>query len=144
MNFEFHSVLGASTAGITSLAVFVITKDSSVSLLCAGIVFLMSLFPDLDTASKPSRYFAIFCLSVSIVLMIFEQYYYISMICIPFLCMKVGKHRGWTHKYTLPLGFLIIAYIFPNVDLIWISFSIGLITHYACDGMSPIIKKNWI
>jgi hypothetical protein len=144
MNFKAHATAGLTTAGFTSLAVFALTQDNGVSLTCAGIVFLMSLFPDLDTASKPSRYFAIIALTTSLILMYYQQYYYVSLIGMSFLCLKVGKHRGWTHKYSLPLGFLITSYIFPNFDLIWISFAVGLCVHYACDSMSPLKLKNWI
>ncbi len=144
MNFKAHATAGATTAGVVSLSALVLTGDNHVSLLCGIIVFLMSLFPDLDTASIPSRYFAIGSLVVSVILMSFQEYYYCSLIGMSFLCMKVGKHRGWTHKYTLPLGFILVSYFFPNYDLILISFGVGLVTHYACDGMNPMKRKNWI
>jgi hypothetical protein len=145
-DFKKHNwiALGISIAiGITGL---IIGIKPEFSLVLALPVYLGSNFPDLDTASKPSMYAARFSIISSVYFIYIEKPIYAVIVCIVFILPKIGKHRGWTHKYSTPIILSVATYLlFEPFTLIAMAFSIGLIVgHYVPDKMNPFELKNWI
>ncbi len=142
MNFDDHNTAGLATGSAVSLLVFFTLGDNLLSGVCGLVTYLAALFPDLDTNSIPSRVLAVFMLVVSLVFILFFDPLYPAIAGCLFMLVKCGKHRGLTHSYGLVLVALVAPVVFDCGAVFW-SFAAGLLTHYACDGMSPIKKSSW-
>ena len=144
MNFKDHVTAGLFTsalcAGIAELA----NATPLESLTCGVIAFTFSLFPDVDTHSHISKILARCVVLVSLLLIITKNFFLSSVISTAYVWLKMGKHRGWTHSYFLPVVFFVFAYKYIEYTLYFSSLSLGLITHYIMDGMNPFSKKQWI
>ncbi|OGH01708.1 MAG: hypothetical protein A2600_06385 [Candidatus Lambdaproteobacteria bacterium RIFOXYD1_FULL_56_27] len=72
-------------------------------LLLFTATLAMSLFPDLDQASKPQRWYyrAVFVLLVA--LFVGKQFPLFAAVTFFSLLPLTHKHRGWTHSWVAPL-----------------------------------------
>lgn len=144
-DFKTHSIAAASVAVPAFFLPLALGAEMADAVFFAMIVFLAANFPDLDTESVPSRWAARGVFLSGCYLVYCEKPEYALVIAGLFVLTKVGVHRGWTHKYTTPI--LIAAagvYLFPELALLFIGFSIGMIVHLAVDRISPLEKVGWI
>lgn len=151
MNFKEHIAAGAITSTAVTFVVAVskdvspritmtnlTTWDHPANVFLAGIflvTLLMSVFPDLDTASIPQRIFYRTVVLVLIALFLLKYYFFFILLSFFSLLPLVHKHRGWTHWVITPwLLFLggIIAFEYFRADTsFFYSLSIKGIYHTA-------------
>ena len=144
MNFKTHAYAGVVAATGISVATYYMTADNNASLICALVCFFASLFPDLDTDSIPARWTARVALAISLLSFFKEWYIPSSLIGMAFLLFKIGKHRGWTHKYSLIVVLCIVSFFHKEYQFIYYAVCFGLFTHYIVDGIRINKLKNWI
>jgi hypothetical protein len=144
MNFKGHIIGGTISSSIVAGASIVILKDSSIDISSPYILFFsclfMSLFPDLDTASIPQRWFYR-------AMLIFIPYIYYNFdkeflfVCSVFIVLPlVHKHRGWTHWKTTPIviGLAILFFYDTNKGLYDVTRDI-LIINYCFFMLSVVL-----
>ena len=73
-------------------------------LLLFGSTLLMSLFPDLDQASKPQRWYYRAVFVLLLVLFVAQQFPLFAAVTFFTLAPLTHKHRGWTHSWAAPLA----------------------------------------
>ena len=142
MNFKQHLLVGSATAAIVGGTTMYMSKDIRVAGLFAVVTLAGSLVSDLDTGSIPSRIFAWLGIIASIVLIREGMPTPAAIIGIVFMAFNVDHHRGITHKWILPyvcLAVGVFGYYNPQYRylLLCIPFSIGIMTHFACDKIPP-------
>jgi len=132
MNFHGHaigsSIIAAGAVGI-SIAINPETEPKTLAII-AFCIILGGLFPDIDTASIPSRAYAII---MSLSLPVFWHYdvpWLWIFILIPYVAAKSFSHRKWTHSVNLPfilifftIGAQLISVAVPD-DLMFIKVCI--------------------
>ena len=111
MNFHGHaivsSIIAAGVVGITTT----ISPETEPKILAiiAVCIILGGLFPDIDTASIPSRWYAIImCLSLPVFWHYDMPWHWIAVL-IPYVAAKSFKHRSWTHSVNLPFALLFLT-----------------------------------
>ena len=154
MNFHGHiigsSLVSAAAVGITT-AVNPETEPKTLAIIAVCII-LGGLFPDLDTASIPSRAYAILmCLSLPVFWYYDMPWHWIAVL-VPYVAAKSFKHRSWTHSIHL-VGILLgltfitrfISGLIPS-EWLWIKefiedfefqivfFACGIASHILFDG----------
>ena len=152
MNYRNHLIFGT----VTSIATPIIMNQAGFSLDMGDIAVIIpaviagSLFPDCDTASIPSRIYAILGVIWSVFFFIFEMNDFIIPLWLPFIFAKMSRHRSWTHARWLPVvltaipfflfrltinypRFHHIADLMYEYRLLFMAFSLGLITHLILD-----------
>jgi membrane-bound metal-dependent hydrolase YbcI (DUF457 family) len=150
MNFKQHATLGIITGVVCGVTASQITQIDKVEtfVLCTIVAFTGSQFPDLDTKSTPSKWFARFA-----VLMWFfaVDWFDTWAVNLPLLVpgvflnfMQSGKHRGWTHSYFVPMGCFGLGVYFKYDFMLFASFAIGVLSHYYLDRMSLFKKSSWV
>lgn len=163
MLFKGHLIGSATISLAFPVSVFLFKIQTSLSdVLSAMIgVILGGIFPDVDTESKPSRYYAIGLLIASVYWWGVGTPEYIWFPLVPFLAAKISKHRGFTHSYWLavilfflpnimhftmfilpPWGMKASYFVTRNYILIQ-GFSLGLIVHSLLDKRFPWDKRSW-
>lgn len=163
MNFKAHALVAVSVSTTIPIMAFILKAQASFSDILSAMIgiILGGIFPDVDTQSKPSRYYAIGLLIASIYWWNSGTPEYIWFPLVPFLLAKISKHRGFTHSYWLavilffspnimhflvfilpPWGILISDFVTRNYILVQ-GFSIGLIVHSLLDKRFPWDRKSW-
>jgi len=145
MNFKGH-LIGSIITGLIASSVAYYQCDVKLddTAIILPICILGGNFPDVDTNSIPSKFYAIFGLILAIVLIYSGLPALAGAIFVPFILAKATVHRGWTHKYYLPVGMMIIANYWPEYALILIAFGVGVITHLILDKIYPLAEKGWV
>jgi len=139
MNYKGHLTVGLITSVGVVGSFLALTDNLIESLVCGITTLVFSLYPDLDTASKPSRY--AFVLGSISILYFFSVESYIAMI-LTFLFIvipKMFKHRGMAH--TLKFGLLAsVCWLHILMQIIEVentyiiaSGMIGYLTHLILD-----------
>jgi hypothetical protein len=162
MNFKAHLTGGVITAtAVTSLSYILLGgRDNPISyteVLFFSCLF-MSLFPDLDTASIPQRYFY-----TSLLVIIPYTYLklppdYLFVLSMLSVLPLVHKHRGWTHWKITPVLISLILLVFYdrskgvyeisekslliNYSMFTLSIISGHYTHLLLDSKLIKIFKN--
>lgn len=154
MNYKAHRNYGATTALIVIIVSAIATKSVEASLFCGLITLIFSLFPDLDTHSTPSKIFATIILACNAGILLLDLFFKLDVAalfvlsfiaCNVFIGFKTLTHRGVTHKYIWPFLSLVAGVFFiETIGVYFISASVGLCTHFACDSISPLKLRNWI
>lgn len=145
MNFKDHSNYGLVSASLVSVSTFYLTSNNIISLACGVLTYLFSLFPDLDTQSTPSRYAAMIGVATALFLLLAGKQVESAIIGISYMAIKTQKHRGYTHKYVIPLALSLVGvYFLPSFGIFFLAIAVGFLTHYFCDSLNPLLKKNWI
>lgn len=141
-NFAGHAVGGSIAAGVVGIVASYTNipfVENANSLVLSGLVFLFSLFPDLDTASIPQRWFYRILFFVLCGLFFYKQFETATLLAIVFLVPILHKHRGLTHYFTFSLifpwivVFVINTHIFNNdiiLNEIFSAFGIYIIAVY--------------
>lgn len=143
--FRKHNYYAIAGSVMITISLIVMGIKSEFSIILALSAYLGANFPDLDTTSTPSIWAARLSILASIYFVFIEKPIYAVIVCMVFIAPKISKHRGWTHKYsTLVLTPVIVHYTFEVYTLIAISFSTGLLIHYAIDRLNPFNPKNII
>lgn len=142
MNFSSHAKAGGVLAAATFGVNYLFSNSYKIAAMCAGLVFIGSIFPDLDTESIPSRWAARagFIFSLACVFW-FKTPLPAAIVGALFFLIKSGSHRGFTHKYYFPILSLIIG--FSNGNFLYLAFASGLLCHFWLDRISPFDGKNW-
>lgn len=163
MLFKGHLIGAASVSVTIPIFSFILKTQLSINDILSAMIgiILGGIFPDVDTESKPSRYYAIGLLVASIYWYYAGTPEYIWFPLVPFLAAKISTHRGWTHSYLLavilffspnimhfvvfilpPGGLLISNFVTRNYILIQ-GLSIGLIVHSLLDKRFPWDRRSW-
>jgi membrane-bound metal-dependent hydrolase YbcI (DUF457 family) len=149
MNFKQHATLGIITGAVCGVtASYTGTRDLEAFAVAGLTAFVGSQFPDLDTKSTPSKWFA----RLAVLLVIFDsfrpfyadsqiEYYYPAVL---FCFMQSGKHRGWTHSYFVPMVCFGLGVYFKYDFMLFASFAMGVLSHYYLDRMSLFKKSSWV
>lgn len=157
MNYKGHANAGLAVAIPATIASQFYFNDLKISLAIGAALFFGSLAPDLDTASKPSRYTAIVLLTWGVLSFLkikyqtsFDQIKPLQWVFnveasywanIVFILFKTSKHRGFSHKYFMPLLLMIAAFYTGYIALI--ALAIGNLVHFSADKINPLEPKNW-
>ena len=117
MTFRGH-VAGGLVAGVATSSVAVrwdLLSPGDVTgwLSIFGVVLFFALYPDLDTASVPQRWFYRAVFGTLLFLSWREQYRTATLLAILSILPLLDHHRGWTHWRLSPfLVVLLPAYVF--------------------------------
>ena len=142
MNFKEH-ITAAAITSVPATMVISNTQDIKENSVIAMFVLIGGIFPDIDTHSHPSKIFAMAGFILATLLLYLGDSVYSALIGIAFMICKTGKHRGWTHKYSLPVLLMIASFWIPYFEIIQ-AFAVGLVVHYLIDRMSIWRFKNWV
>ncbi len=159
MKFKAHATAGLlSGAGLTGLAYAMeaeLSKNDMI--LIAPMVFLGSIFSDLDTKSTATKWYA------TIMVLLLPLFIYSNMpwlwvtVLVPFIAAQASTHRGWTHSFSLVIFMFsatiimeFTSWLIPEKWL-WIKeivmlfqlqidcFAVGILVHKILD--TKAIKK---
>ncbi|MFH2131280.1 MAG: hypothetical protein ABIK68_12975, partial [bacterium] len=124
MKFRAH-LIGGITAGVIVVGIAaksgIIARDAlspsalfqigtiaqSGALVAASLFLLtlaMSLFPDLDTASVPQRWFFRTAFILLVILLVMKQMGLFACLTFILLLPLLHRHRGWTHSKWTPFA----------------------------------------
>lgn len=135
MNFKEHLIFGSISGAVVLATSFYMSNNIEESLVFCAVTVAGSLVPDIDTGSVPSRIFAWIGIAVSCMFLYHGNSKPAAIIGIIYMLFSSDKHRGFTHKWILPIACLAWAYFFKQT---WpVAFGIGLATHYVCDKIPP-------
>ena len=126
--FAAAAVAGVAGAGSGAPAMFgeleEVLGTGAFSAGCFGAAFLMALFPDLDTASIPQRWYLriMFAgLVASVLAGWMELFVVLALVA---LLPLLHHHRGWTHWRLTPWGvafLLAVAHEYADARASWFS-----------------------
>jgi len=143
MMYAEHLIGGLVSAGIVGGTTFVMSGlNPLVAGVCAVTTLVMSLYPDFDNASIPSKQSFIIGIPAIIILMLLHHVPQAMMVLAFIAVPKMFKHRGFVH--TLRFGAMATVlwiillsslshYIPMNYLFIFISGIIGYFTHLLLD-----------
>ncbi|MBF0237396.1 MAG: metal-dependent hydrolase [SAR324 cluster bacterium] len=160
MNFKGHAFGGGITGiGVAGLAVFSgaipVTPEVLKQIMNAplqhmnpvlmllsifAVTWFMSLFPDLDTASVPQRWFFRIMLIILGILYVKRQMDLFALVAFSVLLPVIHKHRGWTHWKITPWlvsAFLAIVYEYFRVQDAWFA-------SFSWHNVLAFLKQYWI
>ena len=149
MNFKDHLTAGIITGASCGAGAYYLEATPKLAVACAFMGTMGGLFPDLDTGSIPTRWFARFASFIGALGI--WQYFNGNlqiMAFMPALILSLaqsGRHRGWTHSYLLPFVVVGLGYLlFPTGVFLFASFGLGILSHYALDSMNPLRRTSWM
>ena len=146
MNFKEHAAAGAATGLVVAGGSYYMLPDPRLGPVYGLIALAGSLSPDIDTGSIPSRIFAWVGIAISFLLIHENHPEAAAYIGIIYMAFSSDRHRGFTHKWILPIACFMIGGVgiyYPDVfpiftRLFWlIPFGLGLITHLIIDKIPP-------
>ncbi len=133
--FKEHLIAGTAAGLATGTGALYMYGDPKLAGFLCAVTVAGSLVSDVDTGSVPSRIFAWIGIAVSILLLYQGNPVPAAYIGIIYMLFSSDKHRGFTHKWILPIGCFIALLITKQM---WLgAFAIGLGTHYAVDKIPP-------
>lgn len=141
MNYKSHLNGGIIASCFTAGGFLILSLNPIIALICGLVTLVMSLYPDLDTSSKPSRYFYIAGIPTAIYLFYTGQIIPASIVTGLLVIPKFFKHRGFVHtiRYGIIASACIGYMLFPLVGIwaLWMiigSGIVGYMTHLVMDG----------
>lgn len=143
MNFRGHFYGSLLVGGVVGYSIHSYSALDQ-SLISFLMVVAGGNFPDVDTHSTPSRLISMIALFVSLYLFFSGYYDASALIGIGFMLCKSSGHRGWTHKYWLPVSLIFLSFYFDFYFFYMLSFSFGLCVHYVLDSIYPFSVKSWV
>jgi hypothetical protein len=104
------------------------------------LTLMMSLFPDLDTASVPQRWFFRSAFVLLAVLLFLKQMDMFAIVTFVLLLPLLHHHRGWTHSKLTPfaISILIVAVI------IYLHSPLIGSNGFSIDGVASLFRDHWI
>ena len=155
MNFKANITGGLVAGGLASGGTLSMGYNFDVALMSFGCCVMGALFPDLDVASIPARWFGRVGLALAFILLsmgvMLESMKFLLYGALPgimaLICLSV-KHRGPFHKYWVPVALMLLAVfgVFPAQEVrpLLYSFAAGIIVHLMLDGIFVWnIRKGW-
>lgn len=142
MNFREHSIAGTITGLIVGGTAYYITKNPEIGTAFAVITLAGSLLSDVDCGSIPSRIFAWVGIVLSVFLMYKGHNRYAGIVGLFYMSLSAGKHRGFTHKWIVPIMCLAIGvagFYYPQFAryILFIPLGIGISVHLCLDKIPP-------
>ena len=115
-------------------------SDTSTTITLFLLTLVMSLFPDLDTASVPQRWFFRAAFVLLIVLLLLKQMDIFAIVTFVLLLPLLHHHRGWTHSKLTPfaISILIIAVT------IYLRFPLLRIEGFSINQVVSLFQDYWI
>lgn len=145
MNFYSHAKAGLLAASIMGGVAAFVNKDLQTAVYSFTLTFCGSIFPDLDTESIPSRWAARAGLLFTSACIFLDNLFPAAIAGMLFFAIKSGHHRGFTHKYPLPVICILLSFYLGFWDsMLYASFGIGLICHLMLDNLRLLDSRNWI
>ncbi len=154
MNYHGHligsSLVSAVAVGI-SIAVNPEIEPKTLAIIAVCII-LGGLFPDIDTASLPSRWYSILMALSLPVFFYYDMPWHWIAVLIPYVAAKSFPHRKWTHSWLLvgtllfstviaqliskytPVDLLLVKEFIEDFEMQIIFFGIGVASHIIFDG----------
>lgn len=97
---------GQVTLGEKSLAVFfrnpAADSDCRTLVIVMFLAWAMALFPDVDTESRPRKYFHRAAFGVMSGLLFLNELEVLALVALGVIAPMLHKHRGWTHHWLTP------------------------------------------
>ena len=149
MRFQGH-LIGGAVAGVVIVGIAAKSgiveigtlpqRNVSTAITLFLLTLIMSLFPDLDTASVPQRWFFRSAFGLLVVLFIFKQMDTFAIVTFVLLLPLLHHHRGWTHHKLTPfvISILIIAIT------IYLRFPLARIQEFSLDQGLALLHDYWI
>jgi hypothetical protein len=104
------------------------------------ITWFMALFPDLDTASIPQRWFFRAVFVILALLYFYRQMEWFAILSFAAISPVLHKHRGWTHwKITPWLIALYLAIVFEYMRV-----KNGIFASFSWDNILEMFQQYWI
>jgi len=155
MNFGAHAaggvvagVVAAGVAGIASAgeqapAMFGelegVLGTGAFAVGCFGAAFLMALFPDLDTASIPQRWYLRIMFAGLVASMLAGWMELFVVLALVALLPLLHRHRGWTHWRITPWGvavLLAVAHEYAEARASWFS-------SFSWEAVGGLLLEAW-
>ncbi len=99
---------GQVTLGEKSLVVFLRNPaadgDFRTFVIVIFLTGAMALFPDVDTESRPRKYFHRVAFGVMGGLLFLNELEVLALLALAVMAPMLHKHRGWTHHWLTPWG----------------------------------------
>lgn len=141
MNFKDHLRFGVVGGIVTAAASGFVTQKPEEVAIIFGLTVAGSLFPDLDTASIPSRITAFILTITGLLCIYYRELYPVVYFMWAFCFVKSFKHRGFSHSWFIPAALIGLTLY---LELLWFAaFGIGCIIHLVVDKIYPWKVKNW-
>ena len=160
MNFKGHltggMIAGGITSGVALWSNYVRPNQESIQLFLEDPLYLqgevqtlialfittlfMSLFPDLDTASIPQRWFFRGMFLTLTFLFFTEQMEIFSILAFVSLLPVMHKHRGWTHWKITP--WLIILFLIIVFE--YFRFRSSLLSQLSVKHIIALMEEFWM
>lgn len=110
---------GIISIGAYSLSAFIQAgtipqSDASTALTIFLLTLVMSLLPDLDTASIPQRWFLRLGFVLLFLLLLLKQMGLFAIVTFILLLPLLHHHRGWTHSKLTPVVISILIILIMN------------------------------
>jgi hypothetical protein len=115
-------------------------SDISTAMTLFLLTLIMSLFPDLDTASVPQRWFFRLAFILLVVLFIFKQMELFAIVTFVLLLPLLHHHRGWTHHKLTPFAISIVIIAIT----IYLRFPFTRIDGFSIDQGVSLFQNYWI
>jgi len=141
MNFPEHLKGGIIGSIVVTAGFSLVTKDPDHLAGIFSCCLYGSQFIDLDTHSKPSQFTAFVLTIVGAWGLIMKEPYIPLFLTTSFCFVKIFRHRGWIHTFTVPLIAFFIAYRLQS--FYFVAFGMGNIIHLSIDKIWPWKFSNW-
>lgn len=122
MLYRGHLISGTATGTVVASVAFLSGRADTIEqvLVITGLCAAFALFPDLDVASVPQRWFYRVMAGVLVVLIASGRTGDAALLGLLSLLPLIDHHRGWTHRWwavpIVPLAVLIL----------WAAFDAGI------------------
>ncbi len=135
---------GAVSLAFSSPLAFIQSSlnDRDSALAAAGLFLLtlvMSLFPDLDTASVPQRWFFRAAFVLLLILLLLKQMDMFAIVTFLLLLPLLHRHRGWTHSKWTPF----VLSIFAILVLTYIQETRMISGRLSIDLIVTLFQEYW-
>lgn len=109
-------------------------------IMVIALAYLMALFPDTDTASKPRRFLDRTVFVILLACLWTEAYEIAVLVALAAIAPLLQKHRGWTHSWWTPWVFAVlfaIAWEIFRAENAWFS-------GFSWNNVFAFMKTRWI
>ncbi len=115
-------------------------NDVSTAITLFLLTLVMSLFPDLDTASVPQRWFFRSAFVLLVALLLLKQMDTFAIVTFVLLLPLLHHHRGWTHHKLTPFAISIVIIAIT----IYLRFPPVRIQGFSIDQGLSLFQDYWI
>ncbi|NQU62855.1 MAG: metal-dependent hydrolase [SAR324 cluster bacterium] len=115
-------------------------SDTSTTIMLFLLTLVMALFPDLDTASIPQRWFLRLSYLLLIVLLFLKQMDLFAIVTLILLLPLLHHHRGWTHSKLAPFAIAILVIMV----MLYLQSPFLQIERFSIDYAIFLFQEYWI